>query len=267
MNNHPIGILDSGLGGLTIVSEIEIELPKEAYIYIGDSANTPYGAKTEEEIYVLSKQLIKFLIKRKVKLIVIACNTITVSCLEKLRNEYSTIPIVGTVPVIKTAAEISKNKKIGILSTTRTAQSRYQKNLIATFANGCTVINIGTDNLVPLIEAGKIDDPGITAILEEVLLPFKNEGIDTLALGCTHFPYLKSQIEQILPGVKLLESGGAIARQVRRVLQKNGMLSLSRAEGDIAIYTTGNISIAKKLAQRTLKKFAVVEQVQLHNDD
>src|SRR5262245_22974677 len=126
MNNHPIGVLDSGLGGLTVLSSIVKELPNEQFIYIGDSKNTPYGKKTEEEIYHLSKRLIEFLLQKKVKLIVVACNTITVSCLERLRTDYPDMPIVGTVPVIKTAAAVSKNKCIGILSTTRTAQSDYQ---------------------------------------------------------------------------------------------------------------------------------------------
>src|SRR6266480_7134956 len=143
MNNNPIGILDSGVGGLTVLQALVHELPHESAIYNGDSHNTPYGAKSEEEIYRLSKRLIEFLLKKEVKLIVIACNTITVTCLDKLRSEYPNVPIVGTVPVIKTAAEVSKNKRIGILSTTRTAQSTYQKRLIEEFANGCTVFNHG----------------------------------------------------------------------------------------------------------------------------
>lgn len=266
MNNQPIGVLDSGLGGLTILSELIKKLPHESFIYIGDSANIPYGAKSEKEIYLLSRQLIEFLLERKVKLIVIACNTITVTCLDKLRSDYSTIPIVGTVPVIKTAAEISVNKKIGILSTTRTAQSEYQKQLIDTFANGYTVINLGTDKLVPLIESGKIDDSDISVILRDVIAPYRNEGIDTLALGCTHFPYLITQIEKLLPEVKLLDSGGAIARQVERVLQKNDMLTTVLSAGNVTVYTTGELTVAKKLTQWNIKQNAVVEQVNIHND-
>ncbi len=198
MNNHPIGILDSGLGGLTVLQAIARELQNESFVYIGDSVSTPYGAKSPDEIYKLAKRLIEFLLQQEVKLIVIACNTITVTCLDKLRSDYSQIPIVGTVPVIKTAAEVSKNKYIGILSTTQTAQSDYQKHLIETFANGCTVFNHGTDALVPLIEQGQLESSEMTAALQSVLQVFKNEKIDALALGCTHFPFLEKQMQTIL---------------------------------------------------------------------
>jgi glutamate racemase len=267
MKNYPIGIMDSGLGGLTVLREIVKELPEESFVYVADSNNTPYGAKSVDEIRLLSKHLIDFLVEKEVKLIVIACNTITVTCLDRLRSDYSTIPIVGTVPVIKTAADISVNKRIGILSTTGTAQSNYQKHLIATYSNGCSVINEGTDMLVPLIEQGKINGVEITAVLKEVLVPFQKEDIDTLALGCTHFPFLLTQIQEILPGVKLLESGGAIARQVRRVLLKNDMLSSQKEEGTIAVYTTGDMHIAKSLVQNTCKRHAAVQHIQLNNDN
>src|SRR5205809_740298 len=114
--NHPIGILDSGLGGLTIGKEIIRELPNESIVSIGDSVNTPYGGKSAQELYQISKRMVAFLLKQKVKLIVVACNTITVSCLDKLRVDYPSMPLVGTVPVVKTAVAVTKNKKIGILS-------------------------------------------------------------------------------------------------------------------------------------------------------
>ncbi len=268
MNNHPIGILDSGVGGLTVLQAIVQELLHESFIYIGDSYNTPYGAKSEEEIYQLSKQLVEFLLKKNVKLIVIACNTITVSCLNRLRDDYPHVPLVGTVPVIKTAAQVSKNKRIGILSTTRTAQSAYQKHLIEEFANGCTVFNHGTDELVPLIEEGKMNSPEMATVLREVLIPFGNEHIDTLALGCTHFPFLKEQIQEDLGAeVQLLDSGGAIARQVKRVLQQNNAL-FAESDGKVAIYTTGNMHIAKNLVQNILHtKDVTVQEVRLGDDN
>jgi len=268
MKNNPIGILDSGVGGLTVLSAIVKELPDESYVYIGDSQNTPYGEKTEEEIYHLSKRLMEFLLHNNVKLIVIACNTITVSCLERLRTDYPDIPIVGTVPVIKTAAAVSKSKRIGILSTTRTAQSDYQKHLIEEFANDCEVFNLGTDALVPLIEQGKIESSEMATRLREVLKAFSSEHIDTLALGCTHFPFLEKQMQQVLgSAVQLLDSGGAIARQVKRVLLYNDSLS-SQKDGEIMIYTTGNMHIAKSLAQSILEKKQInVQEVRLNNDN
>src|SRR5579859_4755595 len=145
MSNYPIGVLDSGVGGLTVLNAIVQELPHESVVYIGDSRNTPYGAKTAEEIYHLSRKLIEFLREKKVKVIVIGCNTITVSCLDRLRSDYPVMPIVGTVPVIKTAAAVSTKKRIGILSTTRTAQSDYQKHLIEEFANRSEERRVGKE--------------------------------------------------------------------------------------------------------------------------
>ena len=268
MNNHPIGILDSGVGGLTVLQAIARELPQESFIYIGDSINTPYGEKSEEEVYSLAEKLINFLIKKRVKLIVIACNTITVSCLDRLRIDYPEIPLIGTVPVIKTAARVTHNKRIGILSTTHTAQSYYQRHLIEEFADDCVVFNQGTDKLVPLIEQGKIGGDEMQENLRHVLAPFKAEHIDTLALGCTHFPFVRSQMQQILgSGVQLLDSGEAIARQVKRVLEHNNKLA-TKGEGDIALFTTGNMHVAKNLAASTIEERSVtVEETMLNNDN
>ena len=247
MNNNPIGILDSGLGGLTVWKEIAALLPHESTVYIADSQNTPYGAKSHEEIYHLSKRLIEFLLTKQAKVIVIACNTITVSCLDRLRNDYPNLPIIGTVPVIKTAVEITKNKKIGVLSTTGTAESQYQKELIHKFAGGINVINLGTDELVPLIEKGELEGEKIDAILQNVLFKFKEAEVDALALGCTHFPLLRSQMEKILgSSVRVLDSGQAIARQVKRILEHNQIIAEEK-EPKYEFYTTGDSEIAKNI--------------------
>lgn len=238
MNNQPIGVLDSGVGGLTIWKEIVTLLPQECTIYIADSKNCPYGSKSADEIYSLARRLVKFLIKKDCKIIVLACNTITVSCLDRLRSEFSRVPIVGMVPVVKTASEQTKNGKIGILSTTRTAESQYQKDLIKRFAGDCRVINIGTDKLVPLIERG--DASMIQIILTKELQPFVDTKVDVLALGCSHFPLIKDQIQKILGSrVLILDSGAAIARQVKRVLEANSAFSNS-SKPTHQFFTTGD---------------------------
>ena len=255
MNNFkPIGILDSGVGGLTVLRAIAAELPYESFIYLGDSANTPYGAKSEEEIYARSTHLVDFLLSKNVKLIVVACNNITVTCLDHLRKDYPEMPFIGTVPVIKTAAAVTKNKRIGILSTTRTAQSSYQKKLIEDFANHCLVFNHGNDEIVPLIEKGRENSEEMKHILEKALGVFQQEGVDTLALGCTHFPFMRDQMQKILgPQVNLLDSGGAIARQTKHVLHENDALGVEKTS-EIDVYTTGNMEIVKKLMKGTLSK-------------
>lgn len=246
--NKPIGVLDSGIGGLTVWREIAKELPSESTVYIADSKNVPYGTKTPDEIHELSRKLVQFLLKNKVKLIVVACNTITVTSLDKLRKEFPQIPIVGTVPVVKTAVEKTKKGKIGILSTVRTAQSQYQKYLIKKFARDLEVLNIGTDKLVPLIERG--NNSMIQIILHKELKPFVDAKVDVLALGCTHFPLIKDKIKKILgPKVFVLDSGPAIARQVRRVLARNKILSNSK-EARHDFYTTGDGKLYNKKAKK-----------------
>jgi|SRR5579885_1020536 len=248
--NNPIGVLDSGIGGLTVCKEIIRELPSESLVYIGDSQNAPYGAKSEREIYQLSKRLISFLLKWQTKLVVIACNTITVSCLEKLRRDFPDLPIVGTVPVVKTAVEVSRNKRIGILSTTQTAKSAYQKNLLTKFATGCTVFNHGTDDLVPILEAGELTGKRIKERLQKILAVFQKEQIDTLALGCTHYPLLKRKINDILgPQVIFLDSGAAVARQVHRILTNNNDLS-KNALPSYHFWTTGKKEVMEKVAKK-----------------
>lgn len=229
MDNRAIGILDSGIGGLTVAREIVRLLPQEDIVYIGDRKNAPYGVRSKNEILDLSRRMVDFLIGKNVKAIVAACNTITVNCLDDLRKEYTGTPIIGTVPVVKTAVKTTRNRRIGILSTKATADSRYQKELIAKFAGDCVVVSIGTDKLVPLIEKGDVEGSGFLPVLNDVLRIFKEKEVDTLALGCTHFPYIRAQIQKHLgKDVEVLDSGEAIARQVRRVLEANRTFGTKR---------------------------------------
>ena len=238
MDNRPIGVIDSGLGGLSVWQAIVEKLPHESTIYLADSKNCPYGTKTEEEIYSLAKRLGSFMLAKDVKLIVLACNTITVTSLEKLRKDFPNIPFIGIVPVIKTAAKQSKSKRIGILSTKVTAESPYQQSLIARFANDCQVTVVGTEKLVPFVESG--NHHLSKQVVEEELMPFIKAGVDTIALGCSHFPFLKDKIQEVIgKNVLLLDSSGAIARQVERVLQANQAFSDGRAV-HAAFYTTGD---------------------------
>ncbi len=258
MNDQPIGILDSGVGGLSVWREIVKLLPNESTIYLADSLNCPYGTKKEEEIYKLAKGLISFLLEKKAKLIVVACNTITVTCLDKLRIDFPNTPIIGTVPVIKTAANVSKNKKIGVLSTERTAQSLYQKNLIDKFANGCKVVTVGTGKLVPYVETGEIDGKKVTEVVSKALKPFIENNVDAIALGCSHFPFLRNIIQKIVgEKVMVLDSSGAIARQTQRVLVANNSLS-SPINPNHLFYTTGDkkqfIKVYKKLLGDKISK-------------
>lgn len=261
MNNQPIGILDSGVGGLTVWKEIIKKSPHESTVYVGDSLNAPYGWYSAKKIHSLSRKLVEFLLAKKVKAIVVACNSITVTCLDSLRQEYSQVPIIGAVPVVKMATKVSRNKKIGILSTTKTAKSAYQKKLIKKFANGCSVFVHGTDELVPLIENGELEGKNLNNVLLKTLIKFKKEEIDTLALGCTHYPFVSLETQKILgKNVTLLDSGAAIARQVKRVLENNQAFS-KNANSRHEFYTTGEKNAFTKVA-KTLGKDTITQKIQ-----
>lgn len=250
MNNQPIGILDSGVGGLSVWQEIVTLLPNESTVYIADSKNVPYGKRDEEEIFELSKRLVQFLLDKKSKLIVVACNTITVSSLDRLRLEFPKVSIVGIVPVVKTASERTKNKRIGILSTKATAKSEYQQNLIDKFAKNIEVLTIGTDELVPFVERGEKEGAQLRSVLKRVLAPAHEQGVDVIALGCSHFPFLRDSMQEILGlDVLLLDSSGAVSRQVGRVIEERSIDNRGSTPNH-SLYTTGE----KEVFERTIEK-------------
>ncbi|TSC63742.1 MAG: glutamate racemase [Microgenomates group bacterium Gr01-1014_93] len=195
--------------------------------------------------------MINFLLKKQIKLLVIACNTITVSCLDELRKDYPSLPIVGIIPVIKTAAKLSENKKIGIFSTLLTANSSYQKDLIQKFAKDVSVLNQGSSTLVSSIE--KLDFEAIDRALQKELEPFRQSNIDTLALGCSHFPLIKDKIQKYLPGVLILDSSEAVSRQVERILTHEDLLSKLKTSG-YNFYTTGDLKVLDYFTKKLTKK-------------
>ena len=223
MSIAPIGVFDSGVGGLTILREIQRQLPAESMVYVGDTANCPYGGRSAEEIHQLARQIMLRMREHGAKLVVVACNTISVNCIADLRDEFPEIPIVGTAPAVKTASSVSKSRRIGVLSTVATANSPYQAMLVQQFAADCQVTNVGTNELVPRIERGAWSTE-LPDVLPDVLAPFQAAEVDALVLGCTHYPLLRTEISAILgPGVAVLDSGEAIARQVQRVLDTHNL--------------------------------------------
>lgn len=247
-NNSPVGILDSGVGGLSVWQEIAKHLPQEQTLYVADSANAPYGTKSEEEIFRLASRVIEFLLTKQVKLIVAACNTITVSCIDRLRQAYPQIEIVGVVPAIKTAVALSKRKKIGVLTTERTAKSSYQHDLIKKFARKCEVITVGTNKLVPLIERG--EEGQIREALPTILKPFTERDIDVVVLGCTHYPLIAAFLQvEMGREVLLVDSGEAIARRVEVLLTKHKLKSKQKT-AESRFFTTGSVEKADLILSR-----------------
>jgi len=259
MDNRPIGIIDSGVGGLSVVSSLLTILPHESFIYLADSKNTPYGNKSTEKIYSLTKKMVDFLLTKKIKLLVVACNTITITSISRLRQNYPDLPIVGIVPVIKTAAERTKNQKIGVFSTEVTAKSQYQKDLIDKFAMGYEVISLGSVDLVELIE--KLDFKTIDKVLKKELQIFKDKNIDTLALGCSHFPLIQDRIQQTLPKVLILNSADAVCRQIARILDNNKIAS-SINNSSYTFYTTGDFETINYFVKKLTNK-GEIERISL----
>ena len=263
METAPIGIMDSGLGGLTIWRAISRLLPSESTIYVGDHQFLPYSRKSTPVIRGRVKLVLDYFRKRKVKLAVIACNTATVVGIDYYRRLFPGLPIVGVVPVVKTAASVTQKKRFAVLSTALTARSSYQKKLIGSFARDCTVYNVGCTNLVSLIEEGRISGKQIQRELTKILTPLLADGVDVVALGCTHYPFLQNEIRAIVGDkVKILDSGGAVARHVYRILDKNKALALA-GRGRHEFYTTGEAAAKTDVASRLLGRKIILRSIDL----
>jgi glutamate racemase len=252
MDTRPIGIFDSGVGGLSVLREIKKLLPRENYIFIADQKNIPYGGKTPAQIRLLASRVVKYFIGKRVKMVVVACNTATCYAIEFLRKKYPSVTFVGTVPAIKPAARLSHNKSIAILSTPATAKSSYLKNLIRQNAIGVKIANIGCPELENLVEEGQINSPEIKTLLRKYLQNVARSKPDYIVLGCTHYPFLKTTIKRLSPfRAKLIDSGKAIARRVKYLLRTSGTENGHRAS--TVYFTTGDPIKFSEAASRLLK--------------
>lgn len=234
-----IGVYDSGIGGLTVLKSLLAELPHESFIYLGDTARVPYGNKSLQTIRRYAFESLLFLLERKVKAVVIACNTVTASCLDLLQD-YFKIPVLGVIePAVRTALEVSRSRRIGVIGTTATVNSQaYQRALVA----GAPDVQVQTRAcplLVPLAEEGWIDHPATGLILEEYLRPMLSAGTDTLILGCTHYPVLRPAISaHVGDGVTLVESGPSTAQVVKRTLRERDLMAPESSTRRIQYYLT-----------------------------
>jgi glutamate racemase len=253
----PIGVFDSGVGGLTILTDLREELPHENFIYIGDTAHCPYGVRSDEEITQFTLESCRFLIQRGVKIIVIACNTASQAALTTLRATIAEVPFVGVVPAVKPAARLTKKGRIGIAATNQAAKALYLRQLIDEFAEGIAAFAVGCPDLVTLVEQGQLDGPAVEATTSQCLQPVLVEDIDVLVLGCTHFPALRAVIERIAgPKVQVIDSGQAIARRTRAVLQAEDMLAPATLQdsggGKLELWSSGDPAAFSSVATKIL---------------
>jgi glutamate racemase len=239
MNDSPIGIFDSGVGGLTVWKTLLDKFQEESFIYFADSKNCPYGNKTEEVITDLSENIIDFLIHKNCKLIVIACNTATSASIKLLRSKYS-IPIIGIEPAIKPASFLSITGNVGVLATKGTVNGNHFKNTSEKFAKNTNVITQIGFGLVDQVENNLIDTEETLGLLKKYIEPMIEAQVDYIVLGCTHYPLLTNQINQITGGkINLLEPSEAIAKQTKKKLEEFDLKSQSSKRSTV-IYTSGN---------------------------
>lgn len=245
MNDGPIGIFDSGVGGTSIWREINKLLPKENTMYLADSKNAPYGEKQREEILQLSIKNTELLLDKGCKIIVVACNTATTNAISYLRMEYK-VPFIGIEPAIKPAALQSNSKTVGVLATKGTLSSDLFHSTAQNHAAGIHIIEQEGKGLVSLIEAGKIDTQEMQLLLKALLQPMLANGIDYLVLGCTHYPYLIPVLTELLPKhVKIIDSGEAVARQTQAILMKENLLAKDNHESNHEFYTNTDSTVLK----------------------
>tara|TARA_R110002073_G_scaffold56835_3_gene144319 strand:+ start:3437 stop:4216 length:780 start_codon:yes stop_codon:yes gene_type:complete len=253
MSKQPIGIFDSGVGGTSIWKEINSLLPNENTIYLADSKNAPYGLKGKKRIEELSKKNVELLLDKNCKLIVVACNTATTNAIKHLRNKYKT-PFIGIEPAIKPAALQTKTNAIGILATKGTLTSDLFHKTTNLFGNGITIVEQEGEGIVQLIETGKLYSEEMKGLLNIYLKPMIEANIDRLVLGCTHYPYLVPILLEILPKhVKIIDSGEAVARQTKAVLEKHQLLNTSKAKAKHQFYTNGNPKVMGELLDNAYK--------------
>ncbi len=263
--NLPIGIFDSGIGGLTVAKSIFNQLPNEKVIYLGDTARLPYGTKSKETVILYSIECLKFLLKKNVKLIVVACNTASSVAVPFLRK-ITKIPILGVIsPGAKAAVEKTKNNKIGVIGTVRTIMSKSYIKEIRKFDKNVKIFSQPCSLFVQLAEDGWTDNKIAYLTAETYLKELKTEKIDTLILGCTHYPVLKNTISKVMGRkVILIDSGEETAKEVKSILEKYNLLSTRKSKGQHKFYVTDFPSNFKTISERFLgKKITKVEKIKL----
>mgnify|MGYP000945114732 CR=1 FL=1 len=255
MDNRPIGIFDSGLGGLTVLKEIAQALPLESIVYFGDSGRAPYGVKSKETIIKYTFQDIRFLLNQDIKMMVIACNTASAFSFESVKNSFD-IPVVEVIrPGACAGAKATRNKKVGVIGTSATINSGAYEKAINGIDSSIQVFSKACPLFVPLVEEGEAwwESDIAFRIAEEYLTPLKNEGIDTLVLGCTHYPLLYKTISKVMgEGVKLVSSALEVAKVVKDIIIKNDMGRDSRLDPVYKYYTSDSVEKFEPLCSSIL---------------
>ncbi|MEH7074836.1 glutamate racemase [Neobacillus drentensis] len=248
-----IGVIDSGVGGLTVAKEVMRQLPNEKIIYLGDTARCPYGPRTTKEVKRFTWEMTSFLLEKKIKMLVIACNTATAAALDEIRKELA-IPVLGVInPGARAAIKKTKNYRIGIIGTVGTVKSGAYEKALKSLNSRLYVTAHACPKFVPLVESNEFAGPIAERVVDEALQPMLNQKLDTLILGCTHYPLLEPVIKNVMgESVSVISSGDETAREISAILQYNGLLETCEDEPEHEFYTTGSRRIFSKIASQWL---------------
>jgi glutamate racemase len=255
---QPIGIIDSGVGGLTVAKEVMRQLPNENIVYLGDTARCPYGPRSSEEVKAFTWELTRFLLTKDIKMLIIACNTATAVVLDEIRNELS-IPVIGVIsPGARAAIKKTENHRIGVIGTIGTIKSGAYEEALKQINRRTVVHSLACPKFVPLVESGEYGGPLAKKVVTKTLQPLLNHDLDTLILGCTHYPLLEQPIQQVMGDrVKVISSGEETAREASTILSHYEMLNLGENETEHQFFTTGSRTIFKKIATEWLQLPAI----------
>ena len=256
VNEQPIGVFDSGMGGISVLKELYKIMPEEDYIYFGDSINAPYGTKSLEEVRRLTIINVQTLLAQNAKGIVVACNPATAAAVRILRSMYPGLPLVGIEPAIKPAALQPGHPRVLVMATPMTIKGRKYKNLMKQYEMDADIIDLPCPGLVEFVESGNTDGDDLRAFLEELLTPYLRE-IDSIVLGCTHYPFVRGVIQQMAgERVRIFDGGSGTAREMQRRLTAAGLRTTSKAPGSVhfenSLATQEEIELSRSLFQKNL---------------
>jgi glutamate racemase len=263
----PIGVFDSGVGGLSIFHQIRLLLPFENILYIADQAHVPYGTRTREEIRLFSDAIIRFFLANEVKLTVIACNTASAAALHSLREKYPDHTFVGMEPAVKPAVQASHTRRVGVLATQATFQGELYTSVLERFAKDVKVFENTCPGLVSQIEKGELNSSETHRILEAAIHPMLEQGVDTIVLGCTHYPFVIPLIRKIAgSNVDVIDPSPAIARQTKRLLEVKRLLNPGTERGQVSLFSTNSPENMQFLLPRLVGEEMAVQSLRWQAD-
>jgi len=251
----PIAVIDSGVGGISVLSELIRLMPNENYIYFGDSANAPYGTKSRAEVLKITENNVELLINKGIKAAVIACNTATSAAAKAIREKYPSLIVIGIEPAIKPAAELCAAPRVLVMATPLTLNEEKFCALAKRFSDKEEIIPLPCDGLSELVERGELSGEVINTYLDALFAPYKDEKIDAIVLGCTHYPHVKAAIaERFGREVAILDGGEGTARETRRRLEADGLLCETAGKGSVEIINTSGEARLIELSRSLLNK-------------